>query len=143
MNSTEKSATNKTAKHAQHSAHAPLRAAIIWSGASFEMTAMPHVPSRRVKAFLTASSIDIFSSRYLPISCTITSVSVCERNLMPVASSSARNSELFSIVPLCTSATRSLASRCGCAFSSVLPPCVAQRWQRASVRKNASEKICR
>ena len=43
------------------------------------------------------------------------------------ASSSARSSAKFSMIPLCTTAMRPLASVCGCALRSFGAPCVAHR----------------
>ena len=43
------------------------------------------------------------------------------------ASSSARSSAKFSMMPLCTSATRPVRPRCGCALTSLGAPWVAQR----------------
>src|SRR5262245_25473551 len=54
-----------------------------------------------------------------------TSVSVSEPNFVPVLSSSSRSSRKFSMIPLWTTARRSVA--CGWALSSVGRPCVAQR----------------
>ena len=55
----------------------------------------------------------------------MTSVSVSVENFAPLLSSSRRNSAKFSIMPLCTTASFSVA--CGCALFSVGRPCVAQR----------------
>ena len=55
------------------------------------------------------------------------SVSVWEVNSMPSAVSLARSSSAFSMIPLCTTAMRPAVSVCGCAFSTVGSPCVAQR----------------
>jgi hypothetical protein len=57
--------------------------------------------------------------------CAMTSVSVSVANLAPLASSSRRSSAKFSMMPLCTTASRSVA--CGCALFSVGRPWVAQR----------------
>lgn len=46
---------------------------------------------------------------------------------MPAASSSARISRAFSMMPLCTSTTRLSLLMCGCALFSVTPPWVAPR----------------
>ena len=53
------------------------------------------------------------------------SVSVSVSNSAPSASSSARSSAWFSMMPLCTTLTRSVL--CGWALRSVGAPCVAQR----------------
>jgi hypothetical protein len=55
----------------------------------------------------------------------MTSLPVSVSNLAPLPSSSRRNSLKFSMMPLCTTASRSVA--CGCALFSVGRPCVAQR----------------
>ena len=57
--------------------------------------------------------------------CATTSLSVSVANLAPLASSSRRNSLKFSMMPLCTTASRSVA--CGCALVSFGRPWVAQR----------------
>ena len=55
----------------------------------------------------------------------ITSVSVSVPNFAPLPSSSSRSSRKFSMMPLCTTASRSVA--CGWALVSFGSPCVAQR----------------
>ncbi len=57
----------------------------------------------------------------------MTSVSVAEAKVCPVASSSARSSAWFSMMPLWISARRPVQSTWGWAFSSVGLPWVAQR----------------
>ena len=57
----------------------------------------------------------------------ITSVSVAEVRVCPLASSSARSSAWFSMIPLWTRARRPVQSMCGWAFSAVGLPWVAQR----------------
>ena len=57
--------------------------------------------------------------------CATTSVSVSLRNFAPFFSSSSRSSRKFSMMPLCTTASFSVA--CGCALFSVGLPWVAQR----------------
>ena len=54
-------------------------------------------------------------------------MSVSERCSNPAACSSARSRAKFSMIPLCTSATRSSGPRCGCALASLGAPWVAQR----------------
>mmetsp|Transcript_24739 Transcript_24739/g.55719 ORF Transcript_24739/g.55719 Transcript_24739/m.55719 type:complete len:270 (-) Transcript_24739:156-965(-) len=97
------------------------------------ITANPQVPSQRRSALAVASLTDsrgpAFSAsrRFIPINCAITSVSVCDVNSTPLACSSRRSSFALLIVPLCTREIRPSESQWGWAFSSVLPPCVAQR----------------
>mmetsp|Transcript_32794 Transcript_32794/g.103808 ORF Transcript_32794/g.103808 Transcript_32794/m.103808 type:complete len:284 (+) Transcript_32794:1789-2640(+) len=107
----------------------PLQATTISSGLSREITAMPQVPSQRCSARAVASRRSLQSglSSITPMSFASTSVSVSLLKCTPAAMSSARSSPALLMVPLCTSAMRSLASMCGCALASVLPPCVAQR----------------
>ena len=57
----------------------------------------------------------------------ITSVSVADVRVCPAASSSARSSAWFSMIPLWMMAMRPVQSVCGCAFSGVGLPWVAQR----------------
>ena len=57
----------------------------------------------------------------------ITSVSVAEVKVWPPASSPARSTAWFSMIPLWMRATRPVQSVWGWAFSSVGLPCVAQR----------------
>ena len=65
----------------------------------------------------------------------MTSVSVWLVKTKPLASSSARSSSWFSMMPLCTNAMRPCASaaarapgeKCGCALATAGAPCVAQR----------------
>ena len=54
-------------------------------------------------------------------------MSVSERISWPAASSSARKVAKFSMIPLCTRATRSRRPRCGWALASLGAPWVAQR----------------
>lgn len=54
-------------------------------------------------------------------------MSVCEANSCPSVSSEARSSAKFSMIPLCTTATRPMRPTCGWALPSVGPPWVAQR----------------
>ena len=56
-----------------------------------------------------------------------TSVSVSETSSCPASSSSVRSATKFSMIPLCTSATRPVPPGCGCALTSLGAPCVAQR----------------
>mmetsp|Transcript_20206 Transcript_20206/g.80659 ORF Transcript_20206/g.80659 Transcript_20206/m.80659 type:complete len:253 (-) Transcript_20206:258-1016(-) len=114
----------------------PLHATTISDGSSAARTARPHVPSHFLSAVAVASLRLTFlevpsrfcSSSARPMNCAMTSVSVSERSSMPRCSSSSRRSSAELVMtPLCATATRSAASKCGCAFSSVLPPCVAQR----------------
>ena len=62
-----------------------------------------------------------------PTRCATVSVSVSLANSTPAASSSARSSAKFSMMPLCTTAMRPVASVCGCALRSFGAPWVAQR----------------
>jgi hypothetical protein len=67
-----------------------------------------------------------FGKHEIPSSCAMTSVSVWLLNVTP----SSRSSFFFissalSMTPLCTTETTSHMSWCGCALTSVLPPCVA------------------
>mmetsp|Transcript_5325 Transcript_5325/g.15758 ORF Transcript_5325/g.15758 Transcript_5325/m.15758 type:complete len:243 (-) Transcript_5325:282-1010(-) len=107
----------------------PLHATTTASGSSFESTATPQVPSQRARAAATQSrsSACLPDASSTPTSCAMTSVSVCDRKATPAAWSSSRRGSAFMMTPLCTTPTRSAASKCGCAFWSVLPPCVAQR----------------
>ena len=57
----------------------------------------------------------------------MTSVSVWLVNACPRPSSSSRSSAKFSMMPLCTTATRPSQEVWGCAFASLGRPCVAQR----------------
>ncbi len=59
--------------------------------------------------------------------CAATSVSVSESSTWSSASIRARSSPKFSMMPLCTSATRRLLPRWGCALTSLGAPWVAQR----------------
>ena len=63
----------------------------------------------------------------LEIKWATTSASVSEVNSAPAARRRSRSSVQFSTIPLSTMWTRLLVSQCGCAFSSVTRPCVAQR----------------
>ena len=59
--------------------------------------------------------------------CAATSVSVSERRSWPPRSSSSRSGAKFSMMPLCTTATRPCWPRCGWALTSLGAPWVAQR----------------
>ncbi len=59
--------------------------------------------------------------------CATTSVSVSETSWWPSSSRRARRSSKFSMMPLCTIATRPVAPRCGWALTSLGAPWVAQR----------------
>ena len=82
-------------------------------------------PRSRPIALPIASSGDIWRSRYDVSSCATTSVSVSLSKRRPSASSSSLSSWKFSMMPLCTIATRSVAM--GWALRSLGLPCVAQR----------------
>ena len=58
---------------------------------------------------------------------TSVSVSETEASWSESASIRARSSAKFSMIPLCTSATRRPKPRCGCALTSLGAPWVAQR----------------
>mmetsp|Transcript_20443 Transcript_20443/g.63208 ORF Transcript_20443/g.63208 Transcript_20443/m.63208 type:complete len:231 (-) Transcript_20443:90-782(-) len=108
----------------------PLQATTTSFGSRTDNTAMPHVPSQRFKARAVASrKLAVGSaSTAKPTNCAMTSVSVSVRNSMPCSCTNSRRSSIALLMtPLCTTQMRSEASKCGCAFSSVFPPCVAHR----------------
>ena len=107
----------------------PLHATTTLEASDRSSAQTPHVPSQRASAFCVASTrlSPASSSRRSPINCAMTSVSVWDRKTTPLASSSSRSTSAFMMTPLCTTPTRSRQSKWGCAFSSVLPPCVAHR----------------
>ena len=109
------------------------RAATMVSGSSAEITAMEYAP--RTGAAWRGWRRP--GSRPPAISCStrwaITSVSVAEAMVCPAASSSARSSAWFSMIPLWMRASRPVQSMWGWAFSSVGLPWVAQRvWPMAA-----------
>jgi hypothetical protein len=67
----------------------PLQATIISSGLSRFTTAMPQVPSQRLRAYFNAFLVSIPSSRWIPTSFAMISVSVSEVNLKPLDINSA------------------------------------------------------
>ena len=102
-------------------------AATIVSGSSAEITAIEKDPRRRRNTDRVASASDNPPASWSSIRCTITSVSVPDVIVCPPATTSSRSDAWFSMIPLWISATRPVQSTCGCAFSSVGDPCVAQR----------------
>ena len=73
------------------------------------------------------------------MSCAATSVSVSEVNRTPSATSPALRTAKFSTMPLWI--TASLPATCGCAFTSVGPPWVAQRvWPMAAVDSGSGRR---
>jgi hypothetical protein len=110
------------------------RAATMVSGSSAETTAMEKAPrtvaqQRRPGWPRPVSPAAISSS----IRWATTSVSVAEVTCGPSASSSARSSAWFSMIPLWMRASRPVQSRWGWAFSAVGCPWVAQRvWPMAA-----------
>ncbi len=62
-----------------------------------------------------------------PSSAAATSVSVSDSNVTPLCSSSSLSSAKFSMMPLWMTASFPPSARCGWAFWSVGPPCVAHR----------------
>ena len=110
------------------------RAATMVSGSSAETTAMENEPRSRGQ-----HGPDRLGQRRArrPSACSIrwasTSVSVAETSVCPAASSSARSSAWFSMIPLWIRARRPVQSMWGWAFSAVGPPWVAQRvWPMAA-----------
>ena len=103
----------------------PLRAPISRLSSPANRKASAKAPRSRGSAALTASTGD--APRFISsvTRWAMTSVSVSVANLAPLASSSRRSSLKFSMMPLCTTASFSVA--CGCALFSVGRPCVAQR----------------
>jgi len=85
------------------------------------------VPTTLFSAMRTASSSVSVSFTARAIRWAITSVSVSLTKDTPSASRRCRRSSAFSMMPLCTTAMRSAASRWGCALMSLGSPCVAQR----------------
>ena len=109
------------------------RAATIVSGSSAEMAAMENAPRTRRNMERVASDSDAPAAISCSIRCAITSVSVAEVSVCPAASSSARSSAWFSMMPLWMMARRPVQSVCGWAFSAVGLPWVAQRvWPMAA-----------
>mmetsp|Transcript_23612 Transcript_23612/g.72932 ORF Transcript_23612/g.72932 Transcript_23612/m.72932 type:complete len:268 (-) Transcript_23612:350-1153(-) len=105
----------------------PLQATTTASGSATLRAQTPHVPSHLASARSVAFRSSAPPAISFPINWAMTSVSVSDRKWTPNAWSSARKASAFMMTPLWTTPTRSAWSKCGCAFSSVLPPCVAQR----------------
>ncbi len=125
------------------------RATTIDPGWSTEM----HTRAKAPSSWFTTRSIPVRRSqsslrRIDSMRCATTSVSVSERNSCPSSSSRPRRTSWFSMIPLCTTATRPEQSTCGCAFSSVGGPCVAHRvWPMPNPPDNdrsfrASTRLC-
>ena len=85
------------------------------------------MPSIRISTLRTASSSGTSGPSARATRCAIVSESVSLASSTPAASSSRRSSAAFSMIPLCTIATRPDASTCGCALPSVGAPWVAHR----------------
>ena len=103
------------------------RAATTRSGSWASIATSVNAPCSRPQTCCIASvrvppSASRASTRWAAIS-----VSVSEVISWPARSSSARRAAKFSMIPLCTSATRPVAPRCGCALRSLGAPWVAQR----------------
>ena len=103
----------------------PLRATTIRSGKSTWTTATPYVPWIRPSASATLPSRVSASDRATRWAST--SVSVSDTRSTPASPSSSRSAAALSMIPLCTTATSSLLSVCGCALTSLAGPWVAQR----------------
>ena len=103
----------------------PLRAPIRRLSSPANRKASAKAPRSRGSAFLTASAGEAPRRISSVTRCAMTSVSVSLVNFAPFFSSSSRSSPKFSMMPLCTTASLSVA--CGCALFSVGRPCVAQR----------------
>ena len=103
------------------------RAATIVSGSSAWTTAMENAPRTRRSMDRVAAASDAPPAISCSMRWAITSVSVAEAMVWPDASSSARSSAWFSMIPLWIRARRPLQSVWGCAFSGVGLPWVAQR----------------
>ena len=103
------------------------RAATTRDGSSASTATRVNAPCSRAQTATMASvrlshRISSDSSRWAAIS-----VSVSESSSSPAASTSARSSAKFSMMPLCTSATRPWLPRWGWALTSLGAPCVAHR----------------
>lgn len=103
------------------------RAPTTTSGASACTATSVNAPSRRRHTNRIASARSSHAENSSASRCATTSVSVSEASSCPRSANSARSSAKFSMMPLCTTATRPALSRCGWALASVGPPCVAQR----------------
>ena len=103
----------------------PLRAPIIRSSSPANRKASAKAPRSCLSAAATASAgvLPFFISSVTRWA--TTSVSVSLLNFAPFLPSRSRSSRKFSMMPLCTTATRSVA--CGWALLSFGLPCVAQR----------------
>ena len=102
-----------------------MRAPISRSSSPANRKASAKAPRSRGSAAFTASTGDLPLFISSVTRCAITSVSVSLRNVAPFFSSSSRSSRKFSMMPLCTTASFSVA--CGWALFSVGLPWVAQR----------------
>ncbi len=103
------------------------RAATTRLGSSASTATRVNAPSSRwhnvrIASVRSPPATSAFSSRWAAIS-----VSVSESSSSPDASTSDRRVAKFSMMPLCTSATRPVAPRWGWALASVGAPWVAQR----------------
>ena len=96
-------------------------------------TAMENAPRSRRSMARVASASEAPPAICCSIRWASTSVSVAEVMVCPAASSSARSSAWFSMIPLWIRARRPVQSVCGWAFSAVGLPWVAQRvWPMAA-----------
>ena len=117
----------------------PRRAPISKFSSPANKKASANAPRSRGSAAFTASTGDAPCFISSVTRCAMTSLSVSVANLAPLASSSRRSSLKFSTMPLCTTASFSVA--CGCAFFSVGRPWVAQRvWPMPIVPDSGSRE---
>ncbi len=103
------------------------RAATTRDASSASTATRVNAPSSRrqtscIAVVRSAPASTSFSSRW-----ETTSVSVSETSSCPASSSSARSVTKFSMIPLCTSATRPVGPGWGCALTSLGAPWVAHR----------------
>ena len=103
------------------------RAATTRDGSSASTATSVKAPSSCWQTRCIATVRSMSDSSCSSSSCAATSVSVSESSTWSSASSRARSSAKFSMIPLCTSATRPAYPTCGCALTSFGAPWVAQR----------------